>query len=77
MTNLRIETDGRIEIHNANVIDDVAQGGGGGLENLLSGLVCGLSAVHNGPCDYMPLEAARTTRGLAQTGAIALGASKP
>ena len=67
----------RIDIHNANVVDDVARAGGCGLENLPNGLVCGLPAVHNGPCDFMPLAAVRTTSGLAQTGAIALAPSKP
>lgn len=83
MTNRRIETDSRpkmhsrLEIHNANVVDDVARAGGCGLENLRDGLVCGRSERHNGPCDFMPLATVRTTEGLAQTGAIAPRASKP
>ena len=67
----------RIETHNVNVVDDVARAGGCGLENLQHGVVCGLVARHNGPCEFMPLRAVRTTRGLAQTGAIPLRASKP
>lgn len=74
---MQLMANRRIEIHNANIVDDVARAGGCGLENLPNGLVCGLPAVHNGPCDFMPLAAVRTTRGLAQTGAIALAASKP
>jgi len=70
-------TNRRIEIHNANVVDDVAQAGGCGLENLQHGWVCGLLARHDGPCDFTPLPAVRTTKGLAQTGAIASRASKP
>jgi len=70
-------TNRRIETHNANIVDDVAQAGGCGLENLRNRTVCGLFAAHHGPCDFMPLAAVRTTEGLAQTGAIALQASKP
>ena|GEM_PF-3269585 len=70
-------TNRRIETHNANIVDDVAQAGGCGLENLRNGTVCGLFAAHHGPCDFMPLATVRTTEGLAQTGAIALQASKP
>jgi hypothetical protein len=67
----------RIETHNANIVDDVAQAGGCGLENLQDGLVCGRFAHHEGPCDFMALATVRTIKGLAQTGAIALPASKP
>lgn len=70
-------TNRRIETHNANIVDDVAEAGGCGLENLQDGLVCGRPARHGGPCDFMPLATVRTTEGLAQTGAIALQASKP
>jgi hypothetical protein len=70
-------TNRRIDTHNANVVDDVAHAGGCGLENLQRGSVCGLVARHIGPCDFMSLRKIRTTKGLAQTGAIALRASKP
>lgn len=70
-------TNSRIDTHNANVVDDIAEAGGCGLEYLQHGSVCGLSARHSGPCDFMPLATVRTTEGLAQTGAIALQASKP
>jgi hypothetical protein len=73
----RIDSQSRIDSHNANIVDDVAQAGGCGLENLQHGSVCGLVARHAGPCKFMSLRAVRTTRGLAQTGAIALQASKP
>ena len=76
-THRRIETQIRIETHNANIVDDVAHAGGCGLENLQDGLVCGSPAGHNGPCDFMSLGAVRTSKGLAQTGAIALQASRP
>jgi hypothetical protein len=70
-------TNRRMETHNANIVDDVAKAGGCGLENLQDGLVCGLSERHVGPCDFMPLRTVRTIDGLAQTGPIALPASKP
>ena len=76
-THRRIATQVRIETHNANIVRDVAGAGGCGLQNLQDGLVCGLSARHYGPCDFMPLATVRTIEGLAQTGAIALGSSKP
>jgi hypothetical protein len=70
-------TNSRIETHNANIVDDVAQAGGCGLENLQDGKVCGYQAGHRGPCDFRPLDAIRSTDGLAQTGAIAPPAWKP
>lgn len=54
MTEARIETHGRIETHNANVVDDVAEAGGCGLRNLQHGTTCGLAFGHIGPCDFLP-----------------------
>ena len=45
--------DERTEIHNANVVTDVAEAGGCGLRNLQNGATCGLAAHHDGPCDFM------------------------
>jgi hypothetical protein len=47
----RIET--RIEIHNANVVDGVANAGGCGLQNLQDGEVCGRESGHAGPCSFV------------------------
>jgi hypothetical protein len=43
----------RAEIHNANVVTDVAEAGGCGLSNLQNGATCGLPAHHDGPCDFV------------------------
>jgi hypothetical protein len=46
-------TEGRTEIHNANIVSDVAEAGGCGLKNLENGATCGLAFGHDGPCDFM------------------------
>jgi hypothetical protein len=56
MTETRIETQTRIERHNANVVGDVAEAGGCGLRNLQHGTTCGLAFGHSGPCDFLPPE---------------------
>ena len=48
-----IETPGRIETHNANVVDGVARAGGCGLKNLQEGGVCGREFGHSGPCSFV------------------------
>lgn len=49
----RLETHGRRETHNANVVDGVAHAGGCGLKNLQDGDVCGRMCGHDGPCSYV------------------------
>jgi hypothetical protein len=49
-------TDARIEIHNTNVVDDVAEAGGCGLRNLQDGDTCGLASGHGGPCEFLAPE---------------------
>jgi hypothetical protein len=49
--------DGRTEIHNANIVSDVAAAGGCGLKNLQTGATCGLPARHDGPCDFIAPQA--------------------
>jgi hypothetical protein len=46
-------TESRNELHNANIVRDVAEAGGCGLKNLQSGATCGLESGHHGPCDFM------------------------
>ena len=45
--------ESRSEIHNANIVRDVAEAGGCGLKNLQTGATCGLEFGHLGPCDFM------------------------
>jgi hypothetical protein len=46
-------TESRNDIHNANIVRDVAEAGGCGLKNLQSGATCGLVSGHKGPCDFL------------------------
>jgi hypothetical protein len=48
--------DERLEIHNANTVNDVASAGGCGLKNLQNGATCGLEFGHDGPCNFIPPE---------------------
>jgi hypothetical protein len=48
-----LESHGRLESHNANVVDGVAHAGGCGLKNLQDGDVCGRMFGHDGPCNWV------------------------
>ena len=48
--------DERHEIHNANVVSNVAEAGGCGIKNLQTGATCGLEFGHREPCKFMPPE---------------------
>jgi hypothetical protein len=49
-------TEQRHEIHNSNIVSDVAEAGGCGIKNLQTGATCGLEFGHHEPCKFMPPE---------------------
>jgi len=49
-------TEERHEIHNANIVSDVAEAGGCGIKNLQTGATCGLAFGHREPCNFIPSE---------------------
>jgi hypothetical protein len=48
----RSESEPRLDVHNANVNQDLAEAGLCGTLNLVTGGTCRLPALHEGGCDF-------------------------
>ena len=55
----RSKDEPRLDVHNANVNEDLAEAGLCGTLNLVTGAVCQLPALHHGGCDFHLLETPR------------------
>lgn len=49
----RSEGEPRLDLHNANVNEDLAEAGLCGTIDLVTGAVCRLPALHEGGCDFV------------------------